>query len=120
MSEVADKECARYVIAFAVGHEQGIQLADKLVFNVFKAPHDVVLGDDHVIEHLDRVFAQLVVVTETEIDDVADQRVQSSLVVLPRREPRSHSNCASTTTHRIPGHGNLFRRGLVWPSHCAP
>lgn len=79
---MANEECTRYVVAFTVRHKQGIQLADKLVFNVFEALGDVVLGDDHTVEDLHRIFTQLVVVAQAKVDNVAYKRVQRSLVVL--------------------------------------
>ncbi len=82
MSEVADEECARYVVAFTVRHEQGIKLADKLIFDVLETLREVVLRYDHTVEDLNSIFAQLIVVAQAQVDDVAHERVQGSLIVL--------------------------------------
>ena len=72
MPEVTDEERAGDVVAFAVRHEERIKLADELVLDVLEAARDVVLRDDHAVQHLNSILSQLIMVAEAKVDDVTD------------------------------------------------
>ena len=72
VTQMTNEESTRDVVTLAVGHEEGVQLADELVFDVLEPVRDVVFGDDHAVEYLHSVLAELVMVTETQVDNVAD------------------------------------------------
>ena len=96
---MTNEKCAGDIIALAVGHKQGIQFVDQFVFNAVEALRSVVLGDDHTVEHLNSIFAQLVVVAETKIDDMSHKSVQGSLVILQRSEATDASEHEGSAYH---------------------
>ena len=79
---MADEERSRDIIALAVGHEEGVQLANQLILDMLETARNVVFGDNHAVENLDGILTELVVVAETQVDDMPDKRVKSSMVIL--------------------------------------
>ena len=49
---------------------------------MLETARNVVFGDNHAVENLDGILTELVVVAETQVDDMPDKRVKSSMVIL--------------------------------------
>lgn len=80
--KVSDEERSRNIVPLAVRHEQCIESDDKLVLDLVEVAGDVVLGDDHAVEHVHGVATQLIMVAQTQVHDLPNKRMECDLIVL--------------------------------------
>ena len=77
-----DEEGSGYPVALGLGHEQLVEFADQFALDLAEVASKLILRNDHAVQDLYGIDAQLVVVTETEVEYLFHKRDQCTLVSL--------------------------------------
>ena len=79
---MTDEKCSGDVVSLTVGHEERVEFANQFVLDLIEVAVLVELRNDHAVEYMYGITLQLIMMTQTQIDDVANDGTQGNLVIL--------------------------------------